>query len=189
MSNRARMTENFYEDCDVTYEFLDDSNEHIRISTTNPVTSLLFQLDFSPLCFTVYYEDGDFNPSMSPEELFDIHHAVSKHRDYNQNHILNHNWIDRFKTMINWQPGSEVYFQALPDDGSIIISIYSYTSSCSNKIDVDGFLCSRIRIPASRFHITDSILDITPKIVTGYQRVVCWYNMNLEADQEPYIFK
>ena len=189
MSNQVRMTENFYERDDVTFDFIEDGNEHIRISTTNPEISLLFQTDFSPLCFTTHYEDGLYNPSMSPEELFDIHHAFSKGRDYNHDLILNHHWIDRSKTMINWYHGSEVYFQALPHDDGIIISIYNYTSSCSHKIDVDGFLCSRIRIPSSRFHLTDTILDITPKIDTEYQRVVCWYNMNLETDQAPYIFK
>jgi hypothetical protein len=183
------MTANFYECEGVTFDFIEDSIDNIYITAPNPVIAQLFVRDFSPLCFTLHYEDGTPNPSMTPENLFDIHRLASKGLDYNQEDILNHNWIDRVKTMINWRPGSEVYFQALLDEDNIVISIYTNPISCSHKIDIDGFLCSRIRIPASRFHLTDTILDDTPKIVTNYQRVVCWYNINLEEENNHYIFK
>ena len=189
MSAQTRMTENFY-DCDgVTFEFVEDSDENIRITSPNSEISQLFQCDFSPLFYTTHYEDEDgINPSMTPENLFDIHHAYSKGHDYNHEHILNHNWIDHVKNMINWVHGTEVYFHALTDGDNMFIAIYTNHVTCSHKIDVDGFLCSRIRIPASRFHINDTIFDITPKIVTDYQRVVCWYNINLE-EEGSYIFK
>jgi hypothetical protein len=189
MSNQARMTENFYERDDVTFEFIENSDEIIRISAPNPELALLFQRDFSPLCFTTHYENEEDNPSMTPENLFDIHHAASKGCAYNEEHILNHYWIDRVKAMLNWVQGTEVYFLALLEEDTIVIAIYNNPITCSHKIDVDGFYCSRIRIPASRFHMTDTILDNTPKIVTGYQRVVCWYNMNLEDEGSTYIFK
>ena len=189
MSNQARMTENFYECDGVTFDFIEDSTDNICITAPNPEIARLFIQDFSPLFFTIFYEDDTPNPSMTPENLFDIHHAASKGRDYNQEHVLNHYWIDRVKTMINWVQGTEVYFQGLLDEDNIVISIYTNPTSCSHKIDKDGFLCSRIRIPASRFHLTDTILDDTPKIVTNYQRVVCWYNMNLEEENQHYVFK
>jgi hypothetical protein len=188
MSAQARMTENFYECDGVTFDFIEDSDENIYITSPNSEIAQLFQRDFSPLCYTTHYETG-VNPSMTPENLFDIHHAASKGRDYNHEHILNHNWIDCVKKMINWRQGKDVYFQALPDGDNIVISIYTNPISCSHKIDEDGFLCSMIRIPKSRFHIEDTIFDITPKIVTEYQRVVCWYNINLEEEGQSYIFK
>ena len=49
MSNQLRMTENFYERDDVTFEFIEDSDEIIRISAPNPEVAILFQRDFSPL--------------------------------------------------------------------------------------------------------------------------------------------
>jgi len=189
MSNQARMTENFYECDGVTFDFIEDTEDNICITAPNPEIAELFIRDFSPLCFTVFYEHETPNLSMTPENLFDIHRAASKGLVYNQDHILNHTWIDRVKMMINWVQGTEVYFQVLPDGDNIVISIYTNPISCSHKIDEDGFLCSRIRIPASRFHLTDTILDDTPKIVTNYQRVVCWYNMNLEEENQHYIFK
>jgi hypothetical protein len=189
MSNQARMTANFYECDGVTFNFIEDSNVNIRITTPNPEIAKLFIQDFSPLCFAIHYEDDTPNPSMTPENLFDIHRAVDKGLTYNREHILNHNWIDRVKTMINWVQGTEVYFQALPDEDDIVILIYTNPVSCSHKIDIDGFLCSRIRIPSSRFHLTDTILDNTSRIITNYQRVVCWYNMDLEEENQPYILK
>jgi hypothetical protein len=189
MSAMARMSANFY-DCDgVTFDFIEGNEDNICITSPNSEISRLFQCDFSPLFYTTHYDDDNSqNPSMSLENLFDIHHAASKGHDYNREHILNHNWIDNVKRMIKWTQGTEVYFQALTDGDNMFISIYTNPVTCSHKIDEDGFLCSRIRIPSSRFHLTDTILDSTPKIVTNYQRVVCWYNINLENEQS-YVLK
>ena len=181
MSEQARMTENFYESHDVTFNFIEDSGDVICIGSPNPEISTLFQRDFSPLCFTTHYEDGIENPSMSLENLFDIHYEKSRGNEYNTDHVLNHQWIDQVKTMLNWVQGTEIYFSALPFDDNIIISIYDNYRTCSNKIDADGFLCSIIRIPSSRFNLNDT--------TDCYQRVVCWYNINLEMDLQPYIFK
>jgi len=190
MSEQARMTENFYESTVVTFDFHEDYDDIICIGcSANPEISTLFQRDFSPLCFITQYEDERENPSMSLENLFDIHYAVSKGNEYNTDHVLNHQWIDKVKTMLNWVQGTEIYFQALSFGDNIIISIYTNQRTCSHKIDADGFLCAILRIPSSRFHLNDTIFDITPKIFTDYQRVVCWYNINLEMETHPYIFK
>jgi hypothetical protein len=182
MSEQARMTENFYESNDVTFNFVEDSEYVICIGcSTNPEISALFQRDFSPLCFVTQYEDARENPSMSLENLFDIHYAKSLGNEYNVDHVLNHQWIDQVKTMLNWVQGTEIYFQALPFDDNIIISIYSNYRTVSHKIDADGYLCAILRIPNSRFHLNDT--------THCYQRVVCWYNINLEMDLQPYIFK
>lgn len=182
MSERTRMTENFYESNDVTFNFVEDSDDVICIGcSTNPEISTLFQQDFSPLCFVTQYENERENPSISLENLFDIHYAKNKGNEYNVDHVLNHQWIDQVKTMLNWVQGTEIYFQASPFDNNIIISIYNNYRTCSHKIDADGFLCSILRIPSSRFHLNDTI--------HCYQRVVCWYNINLEMELQPYIFK
>ena len=182
MSVQTRMTENFYESNDVTFNFIEDSNDVICIGcSANPEISTLFQVDFSPLCFVTQYEDERENPSMSLENLFDIHYAKGMGNEYNSAHVLNHQWVDQVKTMLNWVQGTEIYFQALPFNDNIIISIYDNYQTCSNKIDADGFLCSILRIPRSRFHLNDT--------THCYQRVLCWYNINLEMESQPYIFK
>jgi hypothetical protein len=184
MSDRSRMTENFYESNDVTFNFVEDSDDIICIGCSdNPEISTLFQRDFSPLCFITHYEDESENPSMSLENLFDIHYAKSKGNEYNLDHVLNHQWIENVKTMLNWVQGTEIYFQALSFDNNIIISIYNNHRTCSHKIDADGFLCAILRIPRSRFHLNDTTAYYY------YQRVVCWYNINLEMELQPYIFK
>ena len=180
MSNQM----NFYEEEGVTYEFDGDSENIIHIYSANNEDTQLFTRDFSPLFYNISYEDGEYNPSITPENLYDIHHLAKEGLEYDNSHILNHTWIDNIKTMILWTPGDEVYFQALPDGDNIIIVIYSEHIGCNHKIDVDGFLCARIPIPNTRRH-----LHTDHHVLTEYQRVVCLYNINLEDNQQPYILK
>lgn len=189
MSYEEMTSANFYDRDTVTYEFVEDNDHVICITSPNNDISQLFIQDFSPLCFTISYEDGEVNPSMSPEELHDIHYQAKKGLDYNQNYILNHQWVDKIKTMINWQPGTEVGIQATPDHGNIYIIIYDDATYCSTKIDEDGFLCFSMKIPTSRSHLHDTIFDASPSLFTKHQHVVCWYNLVLEEESHHYIFK
>lgn len=189
MSYEQMTRANFYERDNVTYDFVDDNDHVICITSPNNDISQLFIQDFSPLCLTVSYEDGEVNPSMSPEELHDIHYRAKKGLDYNKRYILNHQWIDKIKTMINWQPGTEVGFQATPEHGNMYIILYDDVSSCLTKIDEEGFLCYTMKIPTSRSHLHDTIFHVSPPLFTEYQRVVCWYNLALEEESQPYIFK
>lgn len=189
MSYETMTSANFYEGDDVTYEFFEDNDHVICITTPSNDISQLFIQDFSPLCFTIFYEDGEVEPSMSQEELHDIHYQAKKGLDYDKKYILNHQWIDKIKTMINWQPGTEVGIQATYDHGNMYIIIYDDVSSCSTKIDEEGYLCFTMKIPTSRSHLHDTIFHVTPSLFTKYQRVVCWYNLALEEDSHHYIFK
>jgi len=186
MSNQPMTSANFYEGDSVTYEFVDDNTDVVRITTTSEDIRQLFLRDFSPMCFIVCYENDQENPSMTAEELHDIHYKAKKGLNYNPNHILNHQWIDKIKQMTNWQPGKEVGFQALlDDDNNIVIALYDDIVSCHTKIDEDGFLCHTMKIPTSRSHLHDTIFHTSPPIFTEYQRVVCWYNSNLEEQSRP----
>lgn len=189
MSYETMTTANFYERDTVNYDFVEDNDHVICITSPNNDISQLFIQDFSPLFFTLSYEDGEVNPSMSPEELHDIHYQAKKGLGYDKKYILNHQWIDKIKTMINWHPGTEVGLQAIPDGGNMYIIIYDDVSSCSTKIDEDGYLCFTMKIPTSRSHLHDTIFDVTPTLFTKYQRVVCWYNLALEEEPQHYIFK
>ena len=189
MSYEPMTSTNFYERDIVTYDFVEDSDNVICITSPNNNISKLFIQDFSPLCFTMAYEDGEVNPSMSPEELHDIQYQAKKGLDYNKNYILNHQWIDKIKTMTNWQPGTEFGIQATPDGGNIYIILYDDITSCLTKIDEDGFLCHIMKIPTSRTHLHDTIFHASPPLFTEWQRVVCWYNLALEEESQPYIFK
>ena len=188
MSYEPMTSANFYERDDVTYEFFEDNDHVIQITSPSNDISQLFIQDFSPLCFTIFYEDGEVDPSMSQEELHDIHYQAKKGLDYNKKYVLNHHWVDKIKTMINWQPGTEVGIQATCDDGNMYIIIYDDVSSCSTKIDEDGYLCFTMKIPTSRTHLHDTIFHTSPSMFTEYQRVVCWYNIALEEDSH-YILK
>ena len=174
--------ENFYESEGISFDYYQGMEDMICITPSTHEQSQSFIRDFSPLCFTTHYDNIHENPTITQEKLYDIH---EEQNPYDEEPILNHTWVDRVKSMLNWTEGTEIYFQVLPDaDNIIIMIIYTDTKYYKHKIGGDGYLYSRIFIPSSR--LTN---DIPHSIVTPYKKLVCKYNMNLEDSHHTYVLK
>jgi len=185
---------NFYEQ--FTFEQVDDGDQLINVITikqpprNNPfpedyILDDMITRDFCPLFYTVYYDDGENGPSMSTQQLYEVHKARNDGLEYDTSCILNHGWIDKIKEMIGWEHGKEIIFKATCWHDSIAI-LYNLDENVeyTHKIDTDGFLCSKIPVPIRYRHIYRGV-----GLQTEIQRVVCWYNINLEESQSPYVLK
>ena len=141
--------------------------------------------DFCPLFYKVYYEEWEDSPSISSQQLYEVHKARNEGLEYDTSCILNHGWIDKVKEMVGWEYGKELIFSATCWHDKIAILYNLDENYCSiHKIDTEGFLCSKISIPIAYRHIYHGVM-----LYTEFQRVVCWYNINLEESQHPYILK
>jgi len=183
MNTEANAADNFYEG----FTFTQGENI-ITISYPYDVPiDRMVTRDFCPLVYKLYYEevDADDVPSMSSEQLYDIHIAQMEGRPLDEAFILNHGWVGKIKEMLGWVPGTEIGFDAIPEATQINIVTGYDIEYISQKIDAEGFLCSKIYIPYTRFHLHDDHMLYLP----GFQRVVCWYNINLGESYRPYIMK
>ena len=183
MNTEPNATENFYEGFTFTRD-----QDIITISYPYdiPIDRMVTR-DFCPLVYKLYYEevDADDVPSMSSEQLYDIHIAQMEGGQLDEAFILNHGWVKKIKEMLDWVPGTEIGFDAIPECAQINIVTGYDIEFISHKIDAEGFLCSKIRIPYTRYHLHDDGIHYLP----DFHRVVCWYNINLEESQRPYVMK
>ena len=196
-TSKMTETENFYESFSIE-RYADENGEFYDAIIITPPTNLpspddiqmseMITRDWCPLFYTMcYINPQDTIPSMSCEELYDTHQARNEGRGYDPTCVLNHGWVDRLKEVAGWTPGTELIFDASCSDNITIISYnldpnYAY----KHKIDDEGYLCSAIRIPFSRTHLHG---EDESYFYTKIQRVVCWYNLQLEEQGMAYVLK
>ena len=155
----------------------------------------LITRDCSPLFYYATFEDYDNNPTMSMEAFYDIQKKYAENPcDYLPEDMLNHGWVGKIKEMMGWEPGNEIIFSITSNDlcggGGGLALMYNLDRDFpyNHKIDAEGYLCSVIPIPVTRRHLHENerghYLFYTP-----IQRVLCWYNIELEMSQYSYVLK
>jgi hypothetical protein len=99
-------------------------------------------------------------------------------------------WVDKFVQIVEWTEGIEIWFQIIPSNGRIDIfhgfgSIESSPLCPRHKIDKEGYLYARIRIPQKIIRTMENFTTLH----TDSVRVSCLFNTLIEELNQPYILK